>query len=81
MVVPIISSQLSDAAQEALGGDSVRIEVDRGFLWTSEAMSPEARTRKVEREHRMITELNILPAKERKRLALLASQTDPGSGT
>jgi len=70
MVVPIISSQVVDAVSEALCDGAVEVEVDREFLWTSEAMAPEARARKSEREQRMVEELGILPARERKRLAL-----------
>ena len=71
MVLPIISTMASDTAKAAIGNDSVRVELDRDFVWSSAAMSPEARARKEERQQAMVKALNILPAKQRKQRAAL----------
>lgn len=65
LALPLIAQLASDAAGGTAPAAAVRVEVDREFVWAPGAMSPAARSRKLEREAAMVDLLGITPARMR----------------
>jgi metal-sulfur cluster biosynthetic enzyme len=61
MVLPRIAEAVHDVAAGVPGVRSVEVRVDHSFMWSQDAMAPEARQRLAARRESMVRRLDIRP--------------------